>query len=76
MKNWSAYDPSYPAAGELGTQLLTWQDDYPGVAIARHPNLEAANKFLNERYIDEFNRRFMVPAAQRGRHHILPEQEP
>jgi porphobilinogen deaminase len=28
--------------------------------------LEAANKFLNERYIDEFNRRFMVPAAQRG----------
>jgi hypothetical protein len=28
--------------------------------------LEAANDFLNEHYIAEFNRRFTVPAAQRG----------
>ena len=28
--------------------------------------LEGANKFLNEHYIAEFNRRFTVPAAQRG----------
>ena len=28
--------------------------------------LEGANKFLNEYYITEFNRRFTVPAAQRG----------
>jgi hypothetical protein len=28
--------------------------------------LEAANEFLREHYIAEFNRRFTVPAAQRG----------
>jgi hypothetical protein len=28
--------------------------------------LEAANTFLNEHYIAEFNQRFTVPAAQRG----------
>ena len=28
--------------------------------------LEAANDFLNKNYIAEFNRRFTVPAAQRG----------
>ena len=28
--------------------------------------LEAANEFLNDHYIAEFNRRFTVPAAQRG----------
>jgi hypothetical protein len=28
--------------------------------------LEGANKFLSEQYVAEFNRRFTVPAAQRG----------
>ena len=28
--------------------------------------LEAANDFLNKNYVAEFNRRFTVPAAQRG----------
>jgi hypothetical protein len=37
-----------------------------GVAAARDTQLEAANGFLREEYVAEFNRRFAVPAAQPG----------
>src|ERR1700741_2866705 len=61
--------PSYSpqARGRSERNFSTWQGRLPQELRLRGiRTLEAANKFLNEHYIAEFNRRFTVPAAQRG----------
>ena len=45
----------------------TWQGRLPQeLRLAGMQTVEEANGFLRERYIEEFNRRFTVPAAERG----------
>ena len=61
--------PSYSpqARGRSERNLSTWQGRLPQeLRLRRIRTLEAANKFLNDHYIAEFNRRFTVAAAQRG----------
>jgi hypothetical protein len=51
-----------PSAG-----LPTWQGRLPQELRVRGiTKLEAANQFLRQEYIAEFNRRFTTPAAQKG----------
>ena len=60
-----AYSPQ--ARGRSERNFSTWQGRLPQELRLRGiRTLEGANKFLNEHYIVEFNRRFTVPAAQRG----------
>jgi hypothetical protein len=60
-----AYSPQ--ARGRSERNFSTWQGRLPQELRLRGiRTLEGANKFLNEHYIAEFNRRFTVPAAQRG----------
>ena len=55
------------ARGRSERNFSTWQGRLPQeLRLHRIRTLEGANKFLNEYYITEFNRRFTVPAAQRG----------
>jgi transposase len=69
-----AYSPQ--ARGRSERNFSTWQGRLPQeLRLRRITTLEAANEFLNQSYIAEFNRRFTVPAARNGIH-ILPEQEP
>src|SRR6202165_5089853 len=60
-----AYSPQ--ARGRSERSFGTWQGRLPQelrlVGIAQ---LEEANRFLRERYIAEFNRKFTVSAAQKG----------
>ena len=61
--------PSYSpqARGRSERNFSTWQGRLPQELRLRGiRTLEAANEFLREHYIAEFNRRFTVPAAQRG----------
>src|SRR5277367_6757334 len=61
--------PSYSpqARGRSERNFSTWQGRLPQeLRLRRIRTLEAANDFLNKHYIAEFNRRFTVPAAQRG----------
>jgi transposase len=61
--------PSYSpqARGRSERNFSTWQGRLPQELRLRGiRTLEAANHFLNDHYIAEFNRRFTVPAAQRG----------
>jgi hypothetical protein len=61
--------PSYSpqARGRSERNFSTWQGRLPQELRLRGiQTLEGANKFLNEYYIAQFNRRFAVPAAQRG----------
>jgi hypothetical protein len=61
--------PSYSpqARGRSERNFSTWQGRLPQeLRLHGIRTLEEANKFLNEYYITEFNRRFTVPAAQRG----------
>ena len=61
--------PSYSpqARGRSERNFSTWQGRLPQELRLRGiRTLEGANEFLNEHYIAEFNRRFTVPAAQRG----------
>ena len=61
--------PSYSpqARGRSERNFSTWQGRLPQELRLRGiGTMEAANKFLSEQYIAEFNRRFTVPAAQRG----------
>jgi hypothetical protein len=61
--------PAYPpqARGRSERNFSTWQGRLPQeLRLRRIRTLEVANKFLNENYIAQFNRRFTVPAAQRG----------
>ena len=57
-----AYSPQ--ARGRSERNFSTWQGQELRLRGIR--TLEAANSFLNDHYIAEFNRRFTVPAAQRG----------
>ena len=60
-----AYSPQ--ARGRSERNFGTWQGRLPQELRLREiGSVEAANRFLREHYIDEFNGRFQVPAAQRG----------
>jgi len=60
-----AYSPQ--ARGRSEGNFGTWQGRLPQELRLRGiHSLEAANRFLREHYIAEFNARFQVPAAQRG----------
>lgn len=60
-----AYSPQ--ARGRSERNFGTWQGRLPQeLRLHGIPTLEEANAFLREHYIAEFNRRFQVPAAQRG----------
>lgn len=60
-----AYSPQ--ARGRSERNFSTWQGRLPQeLRLRRIRTMEGANKFLNEHYIAEFNRRFTVPAAERG----------
>ncbi len=61
--------PSYSpqARGRSERSFSTWQGRLPQELRLRSiRTLEGANQFLNDHYIAEFNRRFTVPAAERG----------
>ena len=60
-----AYSPQ--ARGRSERNFGTWQGRLPQeLRLHQIASLEAANVFLREHYIAEFNRRFQVAAAQRG----------
>jgi transposase len=60
-----AYSPQ--ARGRSERNFGTWQGRLPQeLRLRQIRTLEAANGFLRQHYIDEFNRRFQVAAAQRG----------
>jgi transposase len=60
-----AYSPQ--ARGRSERNFGTWQGRLPQELRLRGiETLEAANQFLREHYIAEFNQRFQVPPAQRG----------
>jgi transposase len=60
-----AYSPQ--ARGRSERNFSTWQGRLPQeLRLAGIHSLEAANAFLRQHYIGYFNRRFQVPAAQRG----------
>ncbi len=60
-----AYSPQ--ARGRSERNFGTWQGRLPQeLRLQGITTVEAANQFLRERYITEFNRRFQVTPAQRG----------
>jgi transposase len=60
-----AYSPE--ARGRSERNFGTWQGRLPQeLRLRQLGTLEAANRFLREEYIAEFNRRFQVAARQRG----------
>jgi transposase len=60
-----AYSPE--ARGRSERNFGTWQGRLPQeLRLRQIRTLEAANQFLREHYVTEFNRRFQVAAAQRG----------
>ena len=60
-----AYSPQ--ARGRSERNFGTWQGRLPQELRLRGiTRLEAANAFLREHYLAEFNRRFQLPAAERG----------
>ena len=60
-----AYSPQ--ARGRSERNFSTWQGRLPQeLRLQQIGSVEAANGFLREHYIGEFNRRFQVAAAQRG----------
>jgi transposase len=61
----AAYSPQ--ARGRSERSFSTWQGRLPQELRLRGiRTLEAANAFLSEQYVAEFNRKFQVPAPQRG----------
>ena len=55
------------ARGRSERNFGTWQGRLPQeLRLHGITTVEEANRFLRERYIAQFNRRFQVPAAQRG----------
>jgi transposase len=61
----AAYSPQ--ARGRSERNFSTWQGRLPQeLRLHGIRTLEGANEFLSEQYIAEFNRKFQVPAAQRG----------
>jgi hypothetical protein len=60
-----AYSPQ--ARGRSERSFGTWQGRLPQeLRLAGIRTVEAANQFLRERYIAEFNRKFTVAAAEKG----------
>jgi hypothetical protein len=60
-----AYSPQ--ARGRSERNFSTWQGRLPQeLRLHGIRTLEAANRFLREHYVGEFNAHFQVPAAQRG----------
>ncbi len=60
-----AYSPQ--ARGRSERNFGTWQGRLPQeLRLHGISTLAEVNRFLREHYVDEFNRRFQVPAAQRG----------
>src|ERR1700740_2029741 len=60
-----AYSPE--ARGRSERNFGTWQGRLPQeLRLRQLGTLEAANRFLREEYIAEFNRRFQVASRQRG----------
>lgn len=60
-----AYSPQ--ARGRSERNFGTWQGRLPQeLRLHGIKSVEAANRFLRDEYIAEFNRRFQVPAGQRG----------
>jgi transposase len=60
-----AYSPQ--ARGRSERSFGTWQGRLPQeLRLAGITRVERANEFLNERYIAEFNDKFMVPAKEKG----------
>jgi transposase len=61
----AAYSPE--ARGRSERNFGTWQNRLPQeLRLAGITTLEAANQFLRERYIAEFNQNFSVPAQEKG----------
>jgi len=60
-----AYSPQ--ARGRSERSFGTWQGRLPQeLRLAGVQTLEQANRFLQERYIAEFNQKFAVPAVEKG----------
>jgi transposase len=60
-----AYSPE--ARGRMERSYLTWQGRLPQeLRLAGICGVEQANRFLRQRYIEDFNSRFTVPAAVKG----------
>ena len=60
-----AYSPQ--ARGRSERSFGTWQSRLPQeLRLATITTVEAANRFLRESYLNEFNARFTVKAAERG----------
>jgi transposase len=60
-----AYSPQ--ARGRMERSYRTWQGRLPQeLRIRKMQTVEEANRFLREEYRAEFNRRFAVPAAEKG----------
>jgi len=60
-----AYSPQ--ARGRSERSFGTWQGRLPQeLRLAQIATVEEANRFLRDRYIADYNRRFTVPAAQPG----------
>lgn len=60
-----AYSPQARGRGERS--FGTWQGRLPQeLRLAGIATLDGANGFLRERYIEEFNQRFVVAAAEKG----------
>jgi transposase len=60
-----AYSPQ--ARGRSERSFGTWQNRLPQeLRLAGISTLEQANAFLRERYLEEFNRKFSQPAAEKG----------
>src|ERR1700719_603244 len=65
-----AYSPQ--ARGRSERSFGTWQGRLPQeLRLRQLGTLEAANRFLREDYIAEFNRRFQVASRQRGNAFVL-----
>jgi len=61
----AAYSPQ--ARGRSERSFGTWQGRLPQeLRLAGITTVEGANAFLRERYIQEFNDKFSVPAAEKG----------
>lgn len=61
----AAYSPQ--ARGRSERSFGTWQGRLPQeLRLAKITTVEAANLFLNERYISEFNSKFTVEAKEKG----------
>ena len=59
-----AYSPQ--ARGRSERNFSTWQGRLPQGCGCANWNAGAANRFLREEYIAEFNRRFQIAPPQRG----------